>query len=469
MSQNDNPIIVGLDIGTTKIAAIAGRKNEFGKLEILGFGRANSNGVQHGQVLNIDQTIRAIHQALENCQKSNPDLEINEVYVGIAGHHIKSLQTRGDIVRQDQEMEINPAEIEQLINNQRKTFIPAGDQIIDVIPQEFYVDNNPNIKEPVGVNGVKVGANFLILTGDRNAIRNINRSVERSGLITKDLVLQPLASASAVMSDIDLEAGVAILDIGGGTSDLAVFYDGILKHTAVIPFGGENITHDIRLGLGVLKSQAEAMKVQFGSALATEANANAFVTIPGLKGMPAKEISVKSLAGIIQARMSEILDFVTYHLKQVGLDSRLLNGGIILTGGGSQLKHLIQLTEYTTGLNARIGLPNEHLAPNHIDELKKPMYSTCLGLILKGYNDYERNNKTFPENFKKVEVPTSLKLDKNAVEEVIAKVVTTTETDAAGKLTVDPDKMKKRLGFWDRFKDNLIDIFAEDEDKTFQQ
>jgi cell division protein FtsA len=469
MSQNDNPIIVGLDIGTTKIAAIAGRKNEFGKLEILGFGRANSNGVQHGQVLNIDQTIRAIHQALENCQKSNPDLEINEVYVGIAGHHIKSLQTRGDIVRQDPEMEINPAEIEQLINNQRKTFIPAGDQIIDVIPQEFYVDNNPNIKEPVGVNGVKVGANFLILTGDRNAIRNINRSVERSGLITKDLVLQPLASASAVMSDIDLEAGVAILDIGGGTSDLAVFYDGILKHTAVIPFGGENITHDIRLGLGVLKSQAEAMKVQFGSALATEANANAFVTIPGLKGMPAKEISVKSLAGIIQARMSEILDFVTYHLKQVGLDSRLLNGGIILTGGGSQLKHLIQLTEYTTGLNARIGLPNEHLAPNHIDELKKPMYSTCLGLILKGYNDYERNNKTFPENFKKVEVPTSLKLDKNAVEEVIAKVVTTPETDAAGKLTVDPDKMKKRLGFWDRFKDNLIDIFAEDEDKTFQQ
>jgi cell division protein FtsA len=469
MSQNDNPIIVGLDIGTTKIAAIAGRKNEFGKLEILGFGRANSNGVQHGQVLNIDQTIRAIHQALENCQKSNPDLEINEVYVGIAGHHIKSLQTRGDIVRQDPEMEINPSEIEQLINNQRKTFIPAGDQIIDVIPQEFYVDNNPNIKEPVGVNGVKVGANFLILTGDRNAIRNINRSVERSGLITKDLVLQPLASASAVMSDIDLEAGVAILDIGGGTSDLAVFYDGILKHTAVIPFGGENITHDIRLGLGVLKSQAEAMKVQFGSALATEANANAFVTIPGLKGMPAKEISVKSLAGIIQARMSEILDFVTYHLKQVGLDSRLLNGGIILTGGGSQLKHLIQLTEYTTGLNARIGLPNEHLAPNHIDELKKPMYSTCLGLILKGYNDFERNNKVFPENFKKVEVPNSLKLDKNAVEEVIAKAVAAPVTDAAGKTTVDPDKMKKRLGFWDRFKDNLIDIFAEDEDKTFQQ
>jgi cell division protein FtsA len=460
MSQNDSPIIVGLDIGTTKIAAIAGRKNEFGKLEILGFGRANSNGVQHGQVLNIDQTIRAIQQALENCQKSNPSLEIDDVYVGIAGHHIKSLQTRGDMVRQDAENEIQAWEIEQLINNQKKTFIPAGDQIIDVIPQEFYVDNNANIKEPIGVNGVKVGANFLILTGDRNAIRNINRSVERSGLKTKDLVLQPLASASAVMSDIDLEAGVAILDIGGGTSDLAVFYDGILKHTAVIPFGGENITHDIRLGLGVLKSQAEAMKVQFGSALANEANSNAYITIPGLKGMPAKEISVKSLAGIIQARMSEILDFVTYHLKQVGLDSRLLNGGIILTGGGSQLKHLIQLTEYTTGLNARVGLPNEHLAPNHIDELKKPMYSTCIGLILKGYNDYEQNYKVFENNFKKVEVPKEF-VEENEVEEALEPAIVGEEQ----KVVVDPKEIERRKKkFWDRFKSNLIEIFNEDDD-----
>ena len=237
MNTNEAPIIVGLDIGTTKIAAIAGRKNEFGKLEILGFGRANSTGVQHGQVLNIEQTIKAIEMALKNCYESNPDLEISEVYVGIAGHHIKSLQTRGDIVRQDSEIEITMAEIEQLIDNQRKTFIPAGDQIIDVIPQEYTVDNIQNIPNPIGYNGVKVGANFHIITGDRNAIRNINRAVDKSGLKTKDLVLQPLASAAAVMSELDMEAGVAILDIGGGTSDLAVFYEGILKHTAVIPFG----------------------------------------------------------------------------------------------------------------------------------------------------------------------------------------------------------------------------------------
>src|SRR3989337_4244936 len=407
--NSEQPIIVGLDIGTTKIAAIAGRKNEFGKLEVLGFGKANSNGVKHGQVLNIDETIKAIRTALDNCFASNPNLDINDVYVGIAGHHIKSLQTRGDIVRQANNEEISQREIDQLIADQFKTYIPACDQIIDVIPQEFTVDNFQNIPNPIGYGGVKVGANFHIITGDKNAIRNINRSVEKAGLHTKDLVLQPLASSSAVMAQEDLEAGVAIVDIGGGTTDLAVFYEGILKHTAVIPFAGENITNDIKTGLGVLKTQAEQMKVQFGSALSDEAKANAYITIPGLRGMPAKEISVKNLANIIQARMSEILDFVTYHLKQVGLDNKMLNGGIILTGGGSQLKNLIQLTEYATGLNARIGLPIEHLAPGHIEELAKPTYSTCIGLILKGYSDYENKRKQFEMQFKKIGVPEGLK------------------------------------------------------------
>ena len=451
--NSEQPIIVGLDIGTTKIAAIAGRKNEFGKLEILGFGRANSNGVQHGMVLNIDQTIKAIQTALENCYASNPTLPISEVYVGIAGHHIKSLQTRGDIVRQNTDEEIKQSEIDQLINDQYKTYIPAGDQIIDVIPQEFTVDNFQNIPDPIGYSGVKVGANFHIITGDKNAIRNINRSVDKAGLKTKDLVLQPLASAAAVMCDHDLEAGVAIVDIGGGTTDLAVFYEGILKHTAVIPFGGENITNDIKTGLGVLKTQAEQMKVQFGSALADEAKSNAFITIPGLRGMAPKEISVKNLAGIIQARMSEIMDFVSYHLKQVGLDNRMLNGGVILTGGGSQLKHLIQLTEYVTGLNARIGYPNEHLAPGHIEELAKPMYSTCLGLILKGYNDYENKRKQFEMQFRKVNVPEALQQQSEETEEVVVD-----EKEAKTK------QRKSLKGFMDSFKNGLIDLFKEEED-----
>ncbi len=449
MSQ-EQPIIVGLDIGTTKIAAIAGRKNEFGKLEILGFGRANSNGVQHGMVLNIDQTIKAIQTALENCYASNPNLEINEVYVGIAGHHIKSLQTRGDIVRKTTDDEIKQSEIDQLLSDQYKTYIPAGDQIIDVIPQEFTVDNFQNIPNPIGYSGVKVGANFHIITGDKNAIRNINRSVEKAGLKVRDLVLQPLASAAAVMSEQDLEAGVAIVDIGGGTTDLAVFYEGILKHTAVIPFGGENITNDIKTGLGVLKTQAEQMKLQFGSALSDEAKNNAYITIPGLRGMPPKEISVKNLANIIQARMSEILDFVSYHLKQVGLEGRMLNGGIVLTGGGSQLKHLIQLTEYVTGLNARIGFPNEHLSAGHIEELAKPMYSTCIGLILKGYNTFENNQN----RMKGIYVPK---------EEILEEAVT---TDESGEdIIIKVKKRKKSMrSFMDSIKDGLIDLFKEEED-----
>jgi cell division protein FtsA len=455
MQHEQQPIIVGLDIGTTKIAAIAGRKNEFGKLEILGFGRANSNGVKHGQVLNIDETIKAITMALENCYASNPGLEISEVYVGIAGHHIKSLQTRGDIVRHQTDDEITQREIDQLIADQYKTYIPAGDQIIDVIPQEFTVDNFQNIPNPIGYGGVKIGANFHIITGDKNAIRNITRAVEKSGLKTKDLVLQPLASASAVMGTEDLEAGVAIVDIGGGTTDLAVFYEGILKHTAVIPFGGENITNDIKTGLGVLKTQAEQMKVQFGSALANEARTNAFITIPGLRGMPAKEISVKNLANIIQARMSEIMDFVTYHLKQVGLDSRMLNGGIVLTGGGSQLKHLIQLTEYVTGLNARIGFPTEHLAAGHIEELARPTYSTCIGLILKGYSDYEHNRKQFENQFRKLAIPDALRHTEPVEEEMLDEE------------ELQAEKVRNRKGikdFWGKFKDGIIELFKEEED-----
>lgn len=454
-NQNGQPVIVGLDIGTTKIAAIAGRKNEFGKLEILGFGKANSVGVQNGMVLNIDQTTKAIQQAMENCLASNPNLEINEVYVGIAGHHVKSLQTRGDIVRHSNEDEISQSEIDRLIKDQYKTYVPASDQIIDVIPQEFTVDNFQNISNPIGYSGVKIGANFHIITGDRNAIRNISRSVDRAGLKIRDLMLQPLASAAAVMCEQDLEAGVAIVDIGGGTTDLAVFYEGILKQTAVIPFGGENITKDIKEGLGVLKTQAEKMKIQYGSALADEAQANAFISIPGLRGMPSKEISVKNLAGIIQDRMREILEFVSYNLKQVGLDTRTLNGGIVLTGGGSQLKHLIQLTEYVTGLNARIGYPNEHLTTGHIDELSKPIYATCIGLILKGYNVYENSqNRLHSDPVFVVDTPGQ------------SGVIIESEKDISGTPVPLIHKKKSLKDFMDSIKHGLIDLFKEEEDKS---
>ena len=461
MQENNNPIIVGLDIGTTKIACIAGRKNEYGKLEILGFGRSSSNGVTAGRVLNIDQTIIAINTALQGCLESNPELVIKEVYVGIAGQHIKSLQTRGDLVRSNEEEQISQADIDQLIADQRKTYIPAGDQIIEVIPQEYTVDNLANIVQPIGHSGVKVGANFHIITGDKNAIRNINRSVEKNNLRITDLILQPLASATAVMCEQDLEAGVAIVDIGGGTTDLAVFYEGVLKHTAVIPFGGENITNDIKLGLGVLKAQAEQMKVQFGSALANETNNNAFITIPGLRGMASKEISVKNLANIIQCRMSEILDFVSFHIKQVGFDHRRLNGGIILTGGGSQLKHLKQLTEFTTSMSARMGLPNEHLAADHPSELSKPMYATCIGMILKGYHEYERKNSIMNPQFIKLRP-----VQNNETQTDTENVENPQQVNNVPTPVIDMKPRKSLKSFLDSFKTGLIDLFREEEEKT---
>jgi cell division protein FtsA len=469
MSKKEQPIIVGLDIGTTKVVAIAGRKNEFGKLEILGSGRAESAGVSHGVVMNIEQCIRSIEQAIEKCLQSNPNLEIKEVYVGIAGQHIKSLQTRGDRVRTRTEDEINKEDIDLLVRDQYKTYIPAGDQIIDIIPQEFTVDNTPNVLDPIGMSGVKIGANFHIITGDRNAIRNIKRCVDKSNLNTRDLVLQPLASAAAVMNDEDLEAGVAIVDIGGGTTDMAVFYDGILKHTAVIPYAGVNITNDIRNGLGVLRSQAEQMKVQFGTALADEANNNAYITIPGLRGLPAKEISVKNLAHIIQARMQEILDYVMYHLKQIGLDKKLY-GGIILTGGGAQLKHIIQLTEYVTGLGARIGHPNEHLAGTDAEAFMNPMYSTCIGLILRGYHDYENGRMRFIG-----EGGNHIHITEEQVKEIVAEVEATPELPSAedqdAKEAFNKRQQKRNENLkklFDGLKGKFMSFFEEVEDEEIK-
>jgi cell division protein FtsA len=396
MKENNNPIIVGLDIGTTKIVAIAGRKNEFDKIEILGSGFSNSSGVNHGMVLNIEECNKCIEAALLDCQTNNPNLEIKEVYVGVAGHHIKSIQTQGKRVIQSEDDVVSRKDVEMLIKEQFKTSIHPGDQIIDVIPQEFMVDSHgPFLRENVvGMSANNLRANFHIITADKDAIKNINRAVTRSDLKIKDFELQPLASAAAVMSPEDIEMGVAIIDIGGGTTDLAVFHDGIIKHTAVIPRAGVNITQDIKSGLGVLKSQAEQMKKKFGVALSDEVSSNTFISIPSIRGHKPKEISAKNLAKIIQSRMEEILDHVLHHLRQLNLEDKL-HGGVILTGGGSQLKHLKQLTEFKLGLPARIGFPNQHIGGANATKLNQPMFATCIGLILRGYDDVE--NRRFDE------------------------------------------------------------------------
>lgn len=383
-------LVVGLDIGTTKIAAIVGYKNNYGKVEILSIGKAESLGVQRGVVANIEQTIESIKAAIKIASdKANIDIE--EVIVGIAGQHIKSMQHRGMVTRRSLEDEVNQADVDQLIDNMHRLVMSPGEEIIHVIPQEYIIDNEGGIRNPIGHSGIRLEGNFHIITGQVSAVKNIFKCVDRAKLTTVDLHLEPLASADAVLSEEEKEAGVVLVDIGGGTTDVAIFYDGIIRHTAVIPFGGNIITDDIKEGCGIIKTQAEQLKMRFGSALAQENQMNEVISIPGLRGRPHKEISVNTLAQIIQARMEEILEFVLFEIKASGFE-RKLAGGIVVTGGGSQLKHLPQLVMLTTGMDCRIGTPNEHLAGAD-DELKNPMYATGVGLVMKGIEKYEREAK----------------------------------------------------------------------------
>lgn len=381
-------IIVGLDIGTTKIAAIVGQRNENGKIEILGFGRAESIGVKRGVVSNIEDTVQSIISAVKEAE-TRSDSDIVTVNVGIAGQHIKSIQYRGSVIRTNSDNEISQADIDGLTENMYKLAMNPGEEIIDVIAQEYTVDGEAGIKQPKGMLGHTLEANFHIITGQTMAAKNIYKCVKKANLQVDSLLLEPLASAEAVLSEEEKEAGVVLVDIGGGTTDIAIFQDGIVRHTAVIPFGGDIITEDIKEGCTIIKKHAEDLKVKFGSALASENRDEEIVAIPGLRGRPAKEITLKNLASIIQARMEEIVEHIYFEIKNSGFEKKLI-AGIVLTGGGAQLKHITQLTEFITGMDTRIGYPNEHLAPGVPDEMASPMYATGIGLVIIGLQRFEK-------------------------------------------------------------------------------
>jgi cell division protein FtsA len=384
-------IVVGLDIGTTKIACIVGRKNEHGKLEVLGMGKSESIGVIRGVVANIDDTVRSIRKAVEEAEQKS-GISIDIVNVGIAGQHIKSIQHRGMRTRNSVEDEINQSDIDALIDDMHKLVMLPGEEIVHVIPQEYIVDNEQGIKNPIGMSGVRLEANFHIITGQIAAAKNIKRCIDKADLDVQGIVLEPLASSEAVLTEEEKEAGVVLVDIGGGTSDLAIFQDGIIRHTAVIPFGGNVITEDIKTGCTIMKKQAEQLKMKFGSALSSESQENEIVCIPGLRGREPKEISVKNLASIIQARMEEIVEHIYYEIKNSGYDKKLI-AGIVITGGGAQLNHISQLFEYITGMDVRVGYPNEHLASNAPENLASPMYATGVGLVLQGFQELEKNSR----------------------------------------------------------------------------
>lgn len=384
---SNSDVVVALDIGTTKVCVMAGRKNEHGKLEILGVGNVQSEGVLRGVVSNIEKTVKAIAEATNYVRRSS-GIDFDVVHVGIAGQHIKSMQHRGILTRDNDHTEISRRDIEKLIGDMYKLVLPPGDKILHVIPQEYTVDNEQGITDPIGMSGIRLEANFHIITGQISASNNIQRCVQRNGLKVSNVTLEPIASGAAVLSEEEKEAGVALIDIGGGTTDITIFQDGIIRHTAVIPFGGNVITKDIKEGCTVMTQQAEKLKKKFGSALAEEVYDNRIITIPGLRGHEPKEISEKNLARIIQARVEEILDYALWEIRSSGYDRKLI-AGIVLTGGGALLKNIEKVSAYHTGMSTRIGLPIENLAHGYSEQLGSPIYATAIGLLMKGIEDLE--------------------------------------------------------------------------------
>src|SRR5210317_463887 len=384
---------VGLDIGTTKIVAMVGEKNQFNKVKILGVGKSQSLGVHRGVVNNITQTIQSIKIAVDEAQTKS-GVDVKEVAVGIAGQHIRSLQHSDYITRENPDEVISENDIDKLIDQVYKLVMLPGEEIIHVLPQDFKVDGQSEIKEPIGMYGGRLEANFHIVVGQVSSIRNIGKCIKSSGLEMGDITLEPLASSDAVLSEEEKEAGVALIDIGGGTTDVAIFKDGIIKHTAVIPFGGNVITEDIKEGCSIIGNQAEQLKIKFGSAWPGENKDSEIVSIPGLRGRDPKEISLKTLSKIINARVVEILEQAYLEIKNYGHEDskKKLIAGIVLTGGGSQLRHLKQLTEYVTGMDTRIGFPGEHLAGDSNEY--NPIYSTAVGLLMKAIenNSLEDNS-----------------------------------------------------------------------------
>ncbi|MCC6814962.1 MAG: cell division protein FtsA [Saprospiraceae bacterium] len=378
-----NPeIIAALDIGTTKVSVVVGRKNILNKIEILGYGKVSSEGVIRGVVSNIDKTVKAISDAVDLAEKMS-HTEIHKMHVGIAGQHIKSIQHQGLLLRTNYQDEISKEDVQKLIDDMHKIALPPGDQILHVIPQEFTVDQEEGIQDPIGMSGARLQSNFHIITGNTSAAQNIQRCMERAGLESTGMTLEPLASAESVLSKDEKEAGVVMVDIGGGTTDITIYYEGIIRYTSVIPLGSLNITKDIKSGCSTTLEYAEKLKVRFGCALADEIIDNRIITIPGLMGREPKEISEKNLAKIIQARVDEIFDYVMWDIHRSGFENKLA-AGIVLTGGGSLLKNIDLLAEYRTGLAARIGLPTMHLSSHYQDEIKNPMFATGVGLLIEG-------------------------------------------------------------------------------------
>ena len=385
MSQHDH-LVVGVDIGTTKICAVVAAPGEGGRVDVLGVGIAPSEGLNRGVVVNIDKTVAAVQQAVGEAERM-AGVTVRSVLVGIAGDHIQSFQSRGVIAVKHRGGEITREDVERLLEDTRQVAMPADRKILHVLPQEFVVDGQDGVADPVGMSGVRLEANVHIITGLVSATKNVYRCIEKAGYEVADIVLEPLASSYAVLHDDEKEVGVALVDIGGGTTDIAVFEDQTIRHTAVVAVAGNKVTDDVRKGLGILQDQAERLKRQFGVALVDRVGgedgaADQEITIPGIGGRPEKSIGQSTLAQIIQPRLEEILEFVGIEIKRSGY-GRSLSSGLVITGGGALIPYTAELAEEVLGLEARIGQPIG-LGGGLIEEVQSPQFATAVGLVLYG-------------------------------------------------------------------------------------
>ncbi|MFP5409435.1 MAG: cell division protein FtsA [Gammaproteobacteria bacterium] len=380
MSKPRDPknLVVGLDIGTSKIVCIVAEINDEGVLEIIGMGTSPSRGLRRGVVVNIEATVNAIQRALEEAELM-ADCKIREVYTGIAGSHIKSFNSHGMFAIKDKE--ISQMDVDRVVETARAVNIPTDQQILHTIPQEFIVDGQEDVRDPLGMSAVRLEVKVHIVTGAVSAAQNIIKCVRRCGLEVGDLVLQPLASAMAVLTEDEKELGVCLVDIGGGTTDIAVFTNGAIRHTAVIPVAGDQVNNDIAVALRTPPKEAEDIKIQYGCALRQLADARDMIEVPGIGDRPPRTLSRQTLAEFIEPRMEELYSLVQAELRRSGFEE-LLSSGIVITGGSAGMQGMVELGEEVFHMPVRMGWPRYE--GGLADVMHNPRYATCMGLLLAG-------------------------------------------------------------------------------------
>jgi cell division protein FtsA len=376
--KTDKNLIVALDIGTSKVVAIVGEITEAGEIEIIGLGSHPSRGLKKGVVVNIESTVQSIQRAVEEAELM-AGCEIHSVFAGIAGSHIKSLNSHGIVAIRDKE--VASGDVERVIDAARAVAIPADQKVLHILPQEFIIDNQEGVREPLGMSGVRLEAKVHLVTGAVSAAQNIVKCVRRCGLEVDDIILEQLASAHAVLNDDEKELGVCLVDIGGGTTDIAVFTDGAIRHTAVIPIAGDQVTNDIAVALRTPTQFAEEIKIKYACALTQLASPDETIEVPSVGDRPARRLARQTLAEVVEPRYEELFTLVQAELRRSGFED-LCAAGIVLTGGTSKMEGVIDLAEEIFHMPVRLGIPQG--VAGLADVVRNPIYSTGVGLLLFG-------------------------------------------------------------------------------------